>query len=145
MYTNNSLSEIWSAQSVEQDGLDGLFKTLGKIIKAPIKLAANLAPAVIAGMTGIPIAAVLGSTSPNQPQTGAGGVAISDGDRIAALIAASRQQQAPAYLQPRTGVVQAGFVPTGGGMPGWVIPAAIGGALLLVGVIIIPQITQARK
>ena len=57
MYTNNSLSEIWTAQSVEQNQLGGLFKTLGKIIKAPIKLASNLAPAVIAGMTGIPIAA----------------------------------------------------------------------------------------
>lgn len=131
MYTNNSLSEVWSAQSVEQNELDGLFKTLGKIISAPIKVATKLAPAVIAGITGIPLPLIMGASSPNQPQTGAGGVAVSDADKIMAALAAQQQQQAPAYIQPRTGVVQAGFIPTGGGLPGWVIPAAIAGVGIL--------------
>lgn len=136
MYSNNSLSEIWTAQSVEQNELDGLFKTLGKIIKAPIKLAGKLAPAVVAGMTGIPIGMITSSGSPNQPYTGPGGAAVSDADRIAAMIAASQQQAAPAYVQPRTGVVQAGFVPTRGGTPAWVIPAAIGGVVLIGAVLV---------
>ena len=63
-------------------------------------------------------------------------MAISDGDRIAALIAASRQQQAPAYVQPRTGVVQAGFVPTATGMPNWVIPVAAIGGVALIGAVL---------
>ena len=135
MYTDHSLSEIWTAQSYDPNELGGLFKTLGKIIKAPIKLAAKLAPAVIAGMTGIPIAAVMGSGSPNQPATGTG-VAISDADIIRMRLAQAQQYQAPAYIQPRTGVVQAGFIPTGAAMPGWVIPAAIGGVVLLGAVLV---------
>lgn len=142
MYTNNSLSELRRIHVAEQDQLNGLFKTLGKIIKAPIKLATKLAPAVVAGITGIPIGAILASGSPNQPYTGAAGVAVSDADRIAAMVAAQNQRNAPAYYQPGSNVVQAGFIPTGGGMPGWVTPVAIGGALLLVGAIIIPQIMR---
>lgn len=139
MYTANSLSEIWTAQSVQQNELDGLFKTLGKIISAPIKLAGKLAPAVIAGMTGIPLAAIIGTGSPNQPYTGPGGAAVSNADVIAAQIAAAQQQQAPAYIQPGTGVVQAGFIPTGGGLPGWVIPAAIGGVVLIGAILVMKK------
>lgn len=137
MYINNSLSELWSAQSVQQNELDGLFKSLGKIISAPIKVAKRLAPVVFAGMTGIPLAAVLGASSPNQPQTGAGGVAISDADRILAAISAQNQQAAPAYIQPRSGVIQAGFIPTGAGLPGWLIPVAIGGVVLVGAIMLI--------
>lgn len=136
MYINNSLSELWSAQSVQSNELDGLFKTLGKIISAPIKLAGKLAPAVIAGMTGIPLPLIMGTGSPNQPFTGPGGVAVSNADVIAAQLAAANQRAAPAYIQPRSGVIQAGFIPSGAGLPGWLIPVAIGGAVL-VGAIMI--------